>query len=51
MEHQDNPDYTKAEAERGTLLAYAASLIPQFNDLAQELSEQLAEIAPEVPVQ
>ena len=51
MEHQENPDYARAEAERAKLLGYGESLIPRFNELAQGLSEQLAEIAPEDPLQ
>ena len=51
LAHQDNPDYARAEAERVKLLEYGESLIPQFNDLAQELNQKLTEITPELSEQ
>ena len=45
MEHQDNPDYERAEVTRQEMVDYARSLVPQFKGLADEMQEKLDHIA------
>jgi len=46
MSHQANPDYERAEAKRVEMLGFAEALIPQFEDLSQELTKKLETLTP-----
>lgn len=47
MSHQDNPDFARAEASRVEMAGFAEGLVPQFEDLSQELTEKLDTLTPE----